>query len=469
MGDSSHSPGGPAIPTLSANHNSSHDDVPSQVPVAPSDGRPHQNTDQRVTMRDSTSQYSRRLRAAAVMIAATAMLTAGCGSRAGDQSSADAQSCADTTASTVKVGAINSMSGGLAVSETVIHDAIVMAVDQINAAGGVLGKKLDLVSEDGASDPTIFAEKAKKLVNSDCVAAVFGGYTSASRKAMLPVFEDGNALLYYGQQYEGLESSPNVFYTGATTNQQIIPALDYLKQQGVTSLYLVGSDYVFPRTSNAIVRKYAEANGIQIKGEDYAPLGTTDFSTIVNKIRVAKADAVFNVVVGDSLNAFFREYKGAGLTPQAMPVMSMCVGEEEVRSIGADTLAGQLSSWNYYQTLDTPANAKFVADFKAKFGADRVTSDPMESAYNAVYVWKATVEKATSFAVLDIQKASGGVTVDAPEGPVTVNGTNHHVTKTARIGRVSPNGLIDQVWVSPGPIQPDPFLKTYPWAAGITG
>ena len=409
-----------------------------------------------------------RLSAGVALLAATTLLAAGCGSRAGDDTAAT-EGCADTSGSQVSIGAINSLSGGLAVSESVIHDAIAMAVDEINADGGVLGKQLDLLSEDGASDPTVFAEKANKLVNSDCVAAVFGGYTSASRKAMLPVFEDSNALLYYGQQYEGLESSKNIFYSGATTNQQIIPALDYLKEQGITSLYLVGSDYVFPRTSNAIVKAYAAANGIEIKGEDYVPLDSTNFATIVNKIRSAGADAIFNVVVGGSLTAFFREYNSAGLNPQTMPVMSMCVGEEEVKSIGADTLVGQLSSWNYYETLDTPANKTFVADFKAKYGADRVTSDPMESAYTAVHLWKATVEKADSFAVADIQAAAGGVTVDAPEGSVSIDGENHHVTKTARIGKVAPNGLIDQVWQSPAPITPDPYLKDYPWAEGITG
>ena len=411
-----------------------------------------------------------RIRCTVAVLAAAATVLAGCGSRAGDENASEAKAgCADTSGDVVKVGAINSLSGGLAVSESVIRDAIVLAVEQVNASGGVLGKQLQLIGEDGASEPTTFAEKAQKLVQSDCVAAVFGGYTSASRKAMLPVFEDDNALLYYGQQYEGLESSPNIFYTGATTNQQIIPSLDYLKEQGVTSLYLVGSDYVFPRTSNAIVKAYAKANGIEIKGEDYTPLGSTDFSTIVNKIRTADADAVFNVVVGDSLVAFFREYQNSGLTPEAMPVMSMCVGEEEVRSIGARTLEGQLSSWNYYQTLDTPQNAKFVADFKKRFGADRVTSDPMESAYAAVYLWKASVEKAKSFAVDDIRTAAGGVTIDAPEGTMTVDGENHHVTKTARIGRVGADGLIYQVWASPKPIQPDPYLKGYPWAAGITG
>ena len=411
----------------------------------------------------------KRLSTGVALLAATTILAAGCGSRAGDTDTSTSAGCADTSGPTVKVGAINSLSGGLAVSESVIHDAIVMAVEEINAGGGVLGKQLELLSEDGASEPTTFAEKAQKLVNSDCVAAVFGGYTSASRKAMLPVFEGAGALLYYGQQYEGLESSPNIYYTGATTNQQIIPALDYLKEQGVTSLYLVGSDYVFPRTSNAIVKAYAAANGIAILGEDYVPLDSTNFSTIVNKIRSAGADAVFNVVVGGSLTAFFREYNSAGLTPEVMPVMSMCVGEEEVRSIGAASLVGQLSSWNYYQTLDTPANNAFVADFKERFGADRVTSDPMESAYTAVLLWKAAVEKADSFEVADIQEASGGVSVDAPEGTVTIDGENHHVTKTARVGKVSGDGLIEQVWESAQPITPDPFLKDYPWAEGITG
>ncbi|MGP4058043.1 urea ABC transporter substrate-binding protein [Mycobacterium sp. 4D054] len=420
--------------------------------------------------RSSKRSTSGLRRGSVAVLAVTALLAAGCGSRAGDDSAVAAQaSCVDTSGDTVKVGAVNSLSGGLAVSESVIRDAIVMAVEEVNASGGVLGKQLQLIGEDGASEPTVFAEKAQKLVQSDCVAVVFGGYTSASRKAMLPVFEDANALLYYGQQYEGLESSPNIFYTGATTNQQIIPSLDYLKEQGVKSLYLVGSDYVFPRTSNAIVKAYAQANGIEIKGEDYTPLGSTDFSTIVNKIRTADADAVFNVVVGDSLVAFFREYRNSGLTAEAMPVMSMCVGEEEVRSIGAPTLIGQLSSWNYYQTLDSPQNTTFVENFKKRFGADRVTSDPMESAYAAVMLWKSMVEKADSFAVPEIQNAADGVTITAPEGLMTVDGENHHVTKTARIGRVAEDGLIYQVWESPAPIEPDPYLRDYPWAAEITG
>ncbi|AFM17102.1 urea-binding protein [Mycolicibacterium chubuense NBB4] len=406
---------------------------------------------------------------ASSLAAVTALLLAGCGSKASETDSANATSCVDTSGPTIKVGALNSLSGTMAISEVTVRNAIDLAVEQINAAGGVLGKQIQLVGEDGASEPTVFAEKAEKLISSDCVAAVFGGWTSSSRKAMLPVFESKNSLLYYPVQYEGLESSPNIFYTGATTNQQIVPALDYLKQKGVKSLYLVGSDYVFPQTANRIIKAYASANGIEIKGEDYTPLGSTDFSTIVNKVRAAGADAVFNTLNGDSNVAFFREYRNVGLTPQQMPVVSVSIAEEEVGGIGVQNVTGQLTAWNYYQTINTPTNDTFVKAFKAKFGADKPTSDPMEAAYTSVYLWKNTVEKAKSFDVKAIQNSAGGVTFDAPEGLVTIDGENHHITKTARIGEIRPDGLIYTIWESPGPIKPDPFLKSYPWAAGLSG
>ena len=402
-------------------------------------------------------------------MAVTSLLLAGCGSRASDTEAANSQSCVDTSGDTVKVGALNSLSGTMAISEVTVRNAIDLAVEQINADGGVLGKQIQLVAEDGASEPTVFAEKAEKLISSDCVAAVFGGWTSSSRKAMLPVFESANSLLYYPVQYEGLESSPNIFYTGATTNQQIVPALDYLKEQGVTSLYLVGSDYVFPQTANRIIKAYAAAHDIEILGEDYTPLGSTDFSTIINKVRTAGADAVFNTLNGDSNVAFFREYRNVGLTPEQMPVVSVSIAEEEIGGIGVQNVIGQLTAWDYYQTIDTPENNEFVAAYKAKFGADKPTSDPMEAAYVSVYLWKNTVEKAQSFDVKDIQDNAGGVTFDAPEGLVTINGENHHITKTARIGEIRPDGLIYTVWESPGPIEPDPFLKSYPWAAGLSG
>ncbi|KWX56969.1 urea ABC transporter substrate-binding protein [Mycobacterium sp. NAZ190054] len=403
------------------------------------------------------------------VVVVASMLLAGCGSRASETDSANAESCVDTSGSTIKVGALNSLSGTMAISEVTVRNAIDLAVEQINASGGVLGKQIQLVGEDGASEPTVFAEKAEKLISSDCVAAVFGGWTSSSRKAMLPVFESGNSLLYYPVQYEGLESSPNIFYTGATTNQQIVPALDYLKEQGVTSLYLVGSDYVFPQTANRIIKAYAEANGIEIKGEDYTPLGSTDFSTIINKVRTADADAVFNTLNGDSNVAFFREYKNVGLTPQDMPVVSVSIAEEEVGGIGVQNITDQLVAWDYYQTIDTPENKAFVEAYKAKYGADKPTSDPMEAAYVSVYLWKNTVEKAQSFDVTAIQENADGVTFEAPEGLVTIDGENHHITKTARIGEIRPDGLIYTVWESPGPIEPDPYLKSYPWAAGLSG
>jgi urea transport system substrate-binding protein len=416
---------------------------------------------------------SRTRTLAAALLAVTALAATACGAKvdsggAGGTPSA-AKSCVDTSGPTVKVGFLNSRSGTMAISENTVFDSLSLAANEINAAGGVLGKQLQVVAEDGASEPTVFAEKAQKLISSDCVAAVFGGWTSSSRKAMLPVFERNNALLYYPVQYEGLESSKNIFYTGATTNQQIIPGLDYFKEKGVKSLFLVGSDYVFPQTANKEIKAYAAANGIEIKGEEYAPLGSTAFATIVAKVRDAGAGAVFNTLNGDSNVAFFKEYRNLGLTPATMPVMSVSIAEEEVGGIGVDNIVGQPVAWNYYQTLDTPQNKKFVADFKAFKGQNRVTSDPMEAAYTSLYLWKATVEKAKSFDVPAIQAACGGVSFDAPEGKVTINGENHHIAKTAYIGKIAPDGLIYTDWSSKAPIEPDPYLKSYPWASGLSG
>ncbi|MBH0122237.1 urea ABC transporter substrate-binding protein [Rhodococcus sp. CX] len=416
------------------------------------------------------STFAKRAVAVPVALAAAGLLLTACGSKAGDTATgATGESCVDTSGDTIKVGSLNSLSGTMAISEVTVRDSIALAVEEINASGGVLGKQIQIVAEDGASEPTVFAEKAEKLISSDCVAAVFGGWTSSSRKAMLPVFEDNDALLYYPVQYEGLESSPNIFYTGATTNQQIVPALDYLKEKGVKSLYLVGSDYVFPQTANRIIRAYAEANGIEIKGEDYTPLGSTDFSTIVNKIRTADADAVFNTLNGDSNVAFFREYANVGLKAADMPVVSVSIAEEEVVGIGAQNIEGQLTAWNYYQTVDSPENKSFVDAYKAKYGANKPTSDPMEAAYTSVHLWKNTVEKANSFAVADIQEAADGVTFDAPEGTVTIDGDNHHIAKTARIGEIRGDGLIYTVWDSGSPIEPDPYLKSYDWASSLSG
>lgn len=400
---------------------------------------------------------------------ATALTLAACGSKTDDSTTeGGAAATADVSGDTVKVGLLNSLSGTMSISEVTVNKSLHMAIDEINEAGGVMGKQIVPIDEDGASDWPTFAEKAQKLISEDKVAAVFGGWTSASRKAMLPVFEKNKALLFYPVQYEGLEASPYIFYSGATTNQQILPGLDYLKEQGLTKLFLVGSDYVFPRTANKEIKAYAEANGMEILGEEYLQLGDTEVGTIINKVKDSGADAVFNTLNGDSNVAFFKQFKSAGLDAETMPVMSVSIAEEEVKAIGTEYLDGMLTAWNYYQTLDTPENETFVSDFKAKYGDDSVTSDPMEAAYVSVYMWKLMVEKAGSFGVEDVKAAADGVEFAAPEGPVTMDGENHHLYKTGRIGVVNSEGLIDEVWNSGEPIKPDPFLEGYDWAEGLS-
>jgi urea transport system substrate-binding protein len=397
------------------------------------------------------------------VVAATAISSAlaGCGAKAGEE--VDAKSCVKTDGDTVKLGFLNSLSGTMAISEVTVSKSLELAASQINAEGGIMGKKIEIVQEDGASEPTIFAEKAKKLVQSDCVAAVFGGWTSSSRKAMRPVFKSLNSILFYPVQYEGLEADRNIFYTGATTNQQIIPGLDYLRnEKKIKSIFLVGSNYVFPQTANAIIKQYADEYGIKVLGEEYQLLGEAEWGTAIDKIVAAKPDAVFNTINGDSNVAFFKAYFAKGLKA---PVVSVSIAEEEVASMGAELLKGQLTAWNYYQTVDSPANAAFVKAFQEK-NPGKPTSDPMEAAYTSLWLYKAMVEKAKSFDTDKVIDVSGGITFDSPEGVVTVDGENHHIAKTGLIGEVQADGLIKAVWSSDGPIQPDPFLKGYPWWKG---
>jgi urea transport system substrate-binding protein len=410
---------------------------------------------------------TKRVRLGLALFTALALATAACGDRAGETTASGGQGSA-SSGDTIKVGILHSLSGTMAISEVAVKDAELLAIEEINAAGGVLGKQLVPVIEDGASDWPTFAEKAQKLISVDKVATVFGGWTSASRKAMLPVFERNKALLWYPVQYEGLESSPYIFYTGATTNQQIIPGLDYLKSQGKTKIFLVGSDYVFPRTANKVIRAYAAANGMEILGEEYTPLGHTEYSTVINKLRAANPQAVFNTLNGDSNVAFFKQMKDAQISSTAMPVLSVSVAEEEVKGIGPSNVAGHLTAWNYYQTTSNPANTAFVEAYKKKFGANRVTADPIEAGYIQVYLWKMAVEKAGTTEVEAVRAAAGGTTFDAPEGTVTIDGETQHIYKTARIGVIEADGLIREVWNSGQPIKPDPYLKTYPWAVGLS-
>jgi len=396
-----------------------------------------------------------------------ALLAAACGSKTSDRT-AGGQAAPTDSGGTIKVGVLHSLSGTMAISEVSVRDAELMAIDEINAKGGVLGKKLEAKVEDGASDWPTFAEKAQKLISVDKVATTFGGWTSASRKAMLPVFEKYKALLWYPVQYEGLETSPYIFYSGATTNQQIVPGMDYLKAQGKKNIFLVGSDYVFPRTANKEIKAYEAANGMTNVGEEYTPLGATEYSTVINKIKAAKPDAVFNTLNGDSNVAFFKQFKDAGLTAKDLPVMSVSVAEEEVRGIGPDNIAGQLVAWNYYQTTDVPENKAFVENYKKKYGANRVTDDPIEAGYSEVYLWAAAVEKAGTTEVEAVRKAADGITFNAPEGKMTIDGATQHMYKTARIGQIQSDGQIKEISNSGSPIKPDPYLKSYPWAAGLS-
>jgi urea transport system substrate-binding protein len=373
-----------------------------------------------------------------------------------------------TVAETIKVGILHSLSGTMAISEVSVKDAELLAIEEINAKGGLLGKQIEPIIEDGASDWPTFAEKARKLISSDQVATVFGGWTSASRKAMLPVFEELNGLLWYPVQYEGLESSPNIMYTGATTNQQIVPSVTWLLENRGKSFFLLGSDYVFPRTANLIIKKQLEAEGGKLVGEEYTPLGHTDYATIISKIQAAKPDIVYNTLNGDSNVAFFKQLKDAGISAQDLTTLSVSIAEEEVRGIGADILTGHLAAWNYYQTTATPENEAFVKAYKAKYGEDRVTGDPIEAGYIAVYLWAAAVEKAGSTDVDKVKEAAKGLTFQAPEGLVTVDGETQHIYKKVLIGEVQADGMFKELWSTPEPVKPDPYLKGYSWAEGLS-
>ena len=377
---------------------------------------------------------------------------------AADTSSESAASGGSDSGDTIKVGILHSLSGTMAISETTVVDAEELAIEEINANGGVLGKQIEAIKEDGASDWPTFAEKAEKLIDQDGVAVVFGCWTSASRKAVLPVFEEKDHMLWYPVQYEGQECSKNIFYTGAAPNQQIEPAVTWLMENKGEEFFLVGSDYVFPRTANNIIKEQLAAEGGTVAGEDYLPLGNTEVTPIINKIQQAMPDGgvIFNSLNGDSNVAFFKQLKSAGMGPDKYPVMSVSIAEEEVRQIGPEFLEGHYAAWNYFQTVESPENEKWVADFKAKYGEDRVTNDPMEAAYIMVYLWAQAVEKAGSTDIAAVREAAYGQTFDAPEGTVTMQ-PNHHISKTVRIGEIREDGLFEIVSSTDGPVEPVPW------------
>ncbi|MDH3696132.1 MAG: urea ABC transporter substrate-binding protein [Nitrosopumilus sp.] len=359
----------------------------------------------------------------------------------------------------IKVGILHSLSGTMAISENSVVDATLLAIDEINERGGLLGRKLVPIVEDGRSDWPTFATKAKKLIVEDEVSAVFGGWTSASRKTMMPVFEEYNHLLFYPVQYEGLEQSANIVYTGAAPNQQVLPAVNWAFENLGTKFFLVGSDYVFPRAANTIIKERINEIGGQVVGEEYRLLGESDFVEIVDKITKTKPDVILNTINGDSNIGFFNELRKKGIEPETIPTISFSIAEDEIRNLGANSMAGDYAAWNYFQSIDLPENKVFVQNFKNKFGPHRVTDDPMEAGYIGVYLFAKAVEKGNSDEVNTIREAVKGITFVAPEGIVGVDPKTQHLSKEVRVGQILEDGQFKIVYSSEEPIHPIPYPK----------
>ena len=341
---------------------------------------------------------------------------------------------------TVKVGILHSQTGTMAISEISLVDMEIMAIEEINAAGGVLGRMIQPVIEDARSrSADVFPKKATKLLVEDKVAAVFGCWTSSSRIAVLPVFEKHNGLLFYPLQYEGNECSRNIIYTGLAPNQQIIPGIDWLTSaEGGRRrrFFLLGSDYVYPRTANYIARKYVEQQGAEIVGEHYTPLGEREYKSVVDEIVAASPDVIFSTLNGDTNVHFYHELASRGIDPQQLPVFATSVGEDELRGLLPEDVVGHLAGWSYFQSVDTERNRDFVGRFQAEHGEDRVVSDPMEAAYAQVYLWKLAVEKAGSFEVDRVLEAfNSGIVFEAPGGDIMVDPKTRHTYKPFLIGR----------------------------------
>ena len=382
-------------------------------------------------------------------------------------------------ADTIKVGVLHSLSGTMAISETVLKDTVLMAIDEINAKGGLLGKKLEPVVVDPASNWPLFAEKTKQLLGQDKVAVIFGCWTSVSRKSVLPVVEEMNGLLFYPVQYEGEELSKNVFYTGAAPNQQAIPAVDYLMSKaggGAKRWVLLGTDYVYPRTTNKILRAYLLSKGVKETDidEKYTPFGHSDYQTIVADIKKFSAGgktAVVSTINGDSNVPFYKELGNAGLKAKDVPVVAFSVGEEELRGVDTKPLVGHLAAWNYFMTIKSPANTEFIKKWsayaKAKNlpGADKpLTNDPMEATYIGINMWAQAVKKANSTDTDKVIAAMAGQKFNAPSGIVSeMDAKNHHLHKSVFIGEIKADGQFNVVWKTPGPV------KAVPWSPYIEG
>jgi urea transport system substrate-binding protein len=384
-------------------------------------------------------------------------------------------------ADTIKVGVLHSLSGTMAISETVLKDTVLMAIDEINAKGGLLGKKLEPVVVDPASNWPLFAEKAKQLLTQDKVAVTFGCWTSVSRKSVLPVFKENNGLLFYPVQYEGEELEKNVFYTGAAPNQQAIPAVEYLmsKDGGSAKRFvLLGTDYVYPRTTNKILRAFLKSKGVADADimEEYTPFGHSDYQTIIANIKKfaseGKKTAVVSTINGDSNVPFYKELGNQGLKAKDVPVVAFSVGEEELRGVDAKPLVGHLAAWNYFMSIKNPTNDAFIKKWSAYAKAHNIaghkdkplTNDPMEATYIGINMWAQAVKKAGSTDVDKVIAAMAGQTFPAPGGFMsTMDAKNHHLHKPVFIGEVKADGQFKVVWKTSGPV------KAQPWSPFIAG
>ncbi len=391
-------------------------------------------------------------------------------------------------ADTIKVGVLHSLSGTMAISETTLKDTVLMLVDDLNKNGGLLGKQVEAVVVDPASDWPLFAEKARELIEKDKVDVVFGCWTSVSRKSVLPVFEELNSMLFYPVQYEGEESSRNVFYTGAAPNQQAIPAVDYLMSEdggGAERIVLLGTDYVYPRTTNKILRSYLNGKGISDEDimENYTPFGHSDWQSIVADVKAfastGKKTAVVSTINGDANVPFYKELANQGIKAEDIPVVAFSVGEEELAGIDTAPLVGHLAAWNYFQSVEADANSAFIEKWHAFIGDEkRVTNDPMEATYIGFNMWKQAVEQAGTTDVDAVRQAMYGQEVANLTGGTAVMNTNHHLSKPVLIGEVQDDGQFDIVWETEGTVVGDAwsdFLPesakltadwTYPWVCG---
>jgi urea ABC transporter urea binding protein len=366
-------------------------------------------------------------------------------------------SCSNGAREPIRIGVLHSLTGTMAFSEKPVIDATLLAIEDLNAGGGLLGRRLQAVTVDARSDPATFASEAERLITLDKVAALFGCWTSASRKYIRPVVERHNQLLFYPVQYEGLELSPNIVYVGAAPNQQIIPAVKWCFDHLGKRFFLVGSDYVFPRTANAIIKDQVGALQGEIVGEEYILLGGGQVEGVAEKIARTRPSVILNTINGDTNIAFFRALRKRGLAPGQIPVMSFSIAEREVANIGPALMVGDYAAWNYFQSLSTPENREFVKRFQARYGADRVVSDPMEAAYVAVHLWAQAVEAAGTADSATVRHNIGDQSYLGPGGMVYVDRTTQHTWKVVRLGRIRPDGQFDVVWSSEHPVRPVPY------------